>query len=196
MNPARGLDAFGLSIYEPVFFINTYGQAPWETLLSANDVFLYVQYEAHYLLAFASKRTMKRKLFGLVLGVAFTAVAAGAIGLWIHRVQRRSIANACINNMLQITLSGGMWAEDHGGHFPPSFMTMSNELSTPYVLHCPADQSERPVANWRDYTNGPCSYELVAPGLAVTNIHTPVIRCKIHGTVAYSDGFHPNRGSP
>jgi len=43
-----------LSIYEPVFFINTYGQSLWQALFSPNDVLHYVQYDAHYLLGHSS----------------------------------------------------------------------------------------------------------------------------------------------
>ena len=54
MSPPRGLGAFGLSISEPIPFINTftntYGQPPWKALFSPNDALKGVQYDAHYLL--------------------------------------------------------------------------------------------------------------------------------------------------
>ena len=49
MNPSRGLDAFALPIYEPIFLINAYGQSLWKALFSSHDAMQRVQYEAHYL---------------------------------------------------------------------------------------------------------------------------------------------------
>ena len=50
MNPSRGLDAFSLPIYEPIFIIKPSGQSLWKALLSPHDARYCVQYEAHYLL--------------------------------------------------------------------------------------------------------------------------------------------------
>jgi hypothetical protein len=51
MNPSRGLDAFSLPIYEPIFIIKPSGQSLWRALSSPHDALQPVQYEAHYLLA-------------------------------------------------------------------------------------------------------------------------------------------------
>jgi len=51
MNPSRGLDAFSLPIYEPIFIIKASGQSLWKALLSPHGARYGVQYEAHYLLA-------------------------------------------------------------------------------------------------------------------------------------------------
>src|ERR1035437_9919534 len=48
MNPSRGLDAFALPIYEPIYLINTYGQSLWKALFSPHEARYCVQYEAHY----------------------------------------------------------------------------------------------------------------------------------------------------
>ena len=72
---------------------------------------------------------------------------------------------SCVNNIKQIGLANWTWAEDHGRHFPshasitnndtivslsdgitPSrlalwnFLIISNELTTPKILCCPADE--------------------------------------------------------
>ena len=80
----------------------------------------------------------------------------------------KSIAKkiACANNLKQIGLSEKLWAGDHGDKFPfelsvtnggtmelntgtdawKYFLVMSNELSTPKILICPADDEHWPAA--------------------------------------------------
>jgi prepilin-type N-terminal cleavage/methylation domain-containing protein len=82
-----------------------------------------------------------------------------------HDFKTRKARLQCINNLKQISLNFDVWAGDHGGRFPMElsqtnggtlefisgpnafrhFQVISNELSTPKVLVCPADEA-RPVA--------------------------------------------------
>jgi hypothetical protein len=96
----------------------------------------------------------------------------------------------CINNLKQFGLAVRIWAMDNQGVNPPDPLSMSNELSTPKILVCPAD-TNRVVANiWSAYTPDNCSYEYLAP--SVTNAdHEPSrvsVRCPIHGHVGLCDG--------
>ncbi len=72
MKPTRGLDAFDLSIDEPIYLTSPYGHPPWKALFSADDVLYCVQYEAHYLLA--GMRTTRDFRFSLAI-IAAIAVA-------------------------------------------------------------------------------------------------------------------------
>jgi len=90
--------------------------------------------------------------------------------------------------MREIGTAGYVWAEDHGGHFPGNFVCLSNELMSTKYLACPADPKRASAANWSQITAENISYELLAPGLPITNTSTVVIRCMIHGTVGYADG--------
>jgi len=65
---------------------------------------------------------------------------------------------------------------------------MTNELSWPKILFCPADHLHQPMTNWATFTANNCSYEIVAPGIYKTNTNVVFLRCKIHGYVGYSDG--------
>jgi prepilin-type processing-associated H-X9-DG protein len=75
----------------------------------------------------------------------------------------------CVNNLKQVGLSYFVWAGDHNGKFPMqvsmtnggtmeltadgknpwlNFLAMSNELSTPINLWCPADKDDVLATNW------------------------------------------------
>ena len=75
----------------------------------------------------------------------------------------------CINNLKQIGLAYLIWANDHNGKYPMqvsmtnggtmeltadgrnawlNFLAMSNELSTPKNLYCPADEDHVLAINW------------------------------------------------
>jgi hypothetical protein len=93
MNPSRGLDAFSLPIYEPIFPINTCGQPLWKALFSLYDALQHVQYEAHYLLGSMSahkimqtqqkhNQTMKTKnaaAIGIGLALMIVTLVKGGI---------------------------------------------------------------------------------------------------------------------
>lgn len=83
-----------------------------------------------------------------------------------YRVERRAQKISCVSNLKQIGLSYRLWEGDHGDTYPTgvsvtnggsmeiiatgdvlqTFLVMSNELSTPKILFCPADAT-RTMAN-------------------------------------------------
>lgn len=106
-------------------------------------------------------------LIELLVVLAVLAVLAGLffyIDVRQRDFQRSSLNRAlriqCVNNLKAMGASFRVWADDHNGSFPMSvsqtnegsrefitganawrhFQVMSNELSTPKVLICPADQ--------------------------------------------------------
>jgi prepilin-type processing-associated H-X9-DG protein len=82
--------------------------------------------------------------------------------------RRKAMRIDCVNNLKQIGLSDRLWEGDHGGKYPMaisvtnggsielngeanallSFVVMSNQLSTPKILHCPADTTGLAAANF------------------------------------------------
>jgi len=78
-----------------------------------------------------------------------------------RNMKARALRIQCVNNQKQVGLATRVWAGDHGDKYPASisatnggslefvggtdewryFLVMSNELSTPRVLLCPADDS-------------------------------------------------------
>jgi len=91
---------------------------------------------------------------------------------------RRSPRISCVNNLHQIGLTYRVWANDNNGEFPMevsvtgskefvaagknawlNYLVMSNELSTPKILICPADTDRLPPAtNFSTELVGKISY--------------------------------------
>lgn len=86
---------------------------------------------------------------------------------------------SCVNNLKQIGLSYRLWAGDNGDKYPMNvsvtnggtlglangrnawinFFVMSNQLSTPKILHCPGDTNSIAATNsWGGLNNQNVSY--------------------------------------
>jgi hypothetical protein len=132
------------------------------------------------------------------------------------REQAQSIK--CINNMKNIGLAFRIYAADHQGLFPfnvatngakttppdPSssvpttiakpdsvriFQVLSNELSTPLIVCCPADESKTPAATFDNLGPDNVSYEVeTGPEVRETNPETVLARCAVHGHIVLCDG--------
>jgi len=106
----------------------------------------------------------KTPSFTLIELLAVVAVA-GVLGCLLipamQRARQRALRITCTSNLMQIGISFKTWALDNKDRFPSQvltnqsgelrpeaatnvclhFLVMSNELSTPYPLRCPADVS-------------------------------------------------------
>ena len=99
---------------------------------------------------------------------------------------------ACVNNLKQMGLSVRVWAIDNADVSPPDMLSMSNELSTPKILVCPADHGRQKADSFASYTPANCSYEYLAPSAPPSAPETEpcrvLFRCPIHGHVCLMDG--------
>jgi competence protein ComGC len=98
---------------------------------------------------------------------------------WLFQAKRRAGSICCNCNLKQVGLAFKMWEDDHGGKFPMQtsvtnggtmemtdgrsvwidFAVMSNELSTPIILVCPADKSRLCATNFAvGFNNANVSY--------------------------------------
>jgi prepilin-type processing-associated H-X9-DG protein len=85
----------------------------------------------------------------------------------------------CVNNLKQVGIAYGLWAEDNNGKYPMqvsttnggsmelvakgenvwiNFLVMSNEVSTPKILYCTADADRVCATNFSSDLNGKISY--------------------------------------
>jgi Domain of unknown function (DUF4190) len=96
----------------------------------------------------------------------------------------------CANNMNQIGLAARIWATDHDGKFPPDFISMSNELSSPNILVCPSDRLTSTAINWAQFGPNNVSYDYLAPGHDEKSERPrmAVFECPFHGNVGLGDG--------
>ncbi|PYI81079.1 MAG: hypothetical protein DME26_20480 [Verrucomicrobia bacterium] len=94
----------------------------------------------------------------------------------------------CVNNLKQVGLAARIWASDHQDALPTDFVTMSNELSTPKLLLCPADTARKAAYNWQEFGGNSVSYQMLSPGAPETDPEVVYVRCSIHNNVGLVDG--------
>jgi hypothetical protein len=105
------------------------------------------------------------------------------------KAKEKALSIACINNLKQFGLAVRVWALDNNDSNPPNVVCMSNELSTPKILVCPAD-TNRPVAtDFFSFSMANCTYEFLAPSEVTDKEPQRVLsRCPIHGHIGLCDG--------
>ena len=121
-----------------------------------------------------------RRAFTLVEVVVVIFVLAVLVAMLLPALAaaKRHSGPNCINNVKQIGLSYRLWEGDNGNKFPMNvsvtnggtmglatgrnawvnFLVMSNQLSTPRILHCPADTDGSATNSWSGLNNQNVSY--------------------------------------
>jgi hypothetical protein len=158
-------------------------------------------------------------LAGLILGYVslFVALVILPAMLLPALAQAKKAAQRinCANNLKQIGLAARTWAIDNNGHFPfdvstnsggtlelclPGsdgfdrnafyhFRVMSNELSTPKILVCPADTQRQPALDFMRLQAANVSYQLCSgTNVTETNPEQVLAVCPIHNNVLRCDG--------
>jgi hypothetical protein len=126
----------------------------------------------------------KRRLF--ILGI-FLLLMGIAFAAYTRSSKRHFQSQTCASTMVSITFAARMWAHDHEGKLPSDFLAMTSELSTPKVLHCPADDVRPKLTNWSSLSPSQSSYEIVGADLRLTETNGVFLRCRIHGHLGYTD---------
>lgn len=133
-------------------------------------------------------------LFEVGIIVAVVMIMLVVLFPQISRFRSRTSSRApgiqCINNLKQIGLAYRIWEGDNGDILPmgisvtnggslemiatgdvlQTFLVMSNELSTPKILYCPADRSRTWAVNFGGLANSHISYFV---SVDVTNSDNP-----------------------
>jgi hypothetical protein len=95
---------------------------------------------------------------------------------------------ACVNNLKQLGLAARVWETDNGDVLPPDILSMTNEMSTPKVLFCPADETRQAAADWASFSTANLSYQYLAASGSVTEPQRVMFLCPIHHNVTLCDG--------
>jgi hypothetical protein len=158
-------------------------------------------------------------LAGLIMGyvsLLITLVILPAMLLpALSRAKGRAQSINCANNMKQIGLAFRTWAIDNNGNFPFNvstnsggtlelclrgsdgfdrnaafhFRVMSNELSTPKILVCPADSKRQSAMEFLSLDPANMSYQLRSgPEVSETHPEEVLAVCPIHNNVLRCDG--------
>ena len=118
----------------------------------------------------------------LLVVIAIIAILAAMLLPALSRSKAKAQRIADVNNIRQTGLAVAMWAHDHEGKYPwhvkppegsfgfdkawQHFAAVSNELVTPKVLHCPADQG-RQISETFNGPNGLSTLENSALSYAI-----------------------------
>jgi prepilin-type N-terminal cleavage/methylation domain-containing protein len=110
-------------------------------------------------------------LIELLVVIAIIAILAALLLPSLARAKARAQRITCVSNLKQLGLAFTMWGQDHGDQYPSvvdpveggsktlmetwqHFMTLSFELSTPKVLHCPSDGAKLTAEDFSTQSGG------------------------------------------
>lgn len=132
-------------------------------------------------------------LAGLILGylsIPMLLLVAALLLPALAKAKERAQTISCVGNLKQVGLAAQVWASEHAGTFPPSFLSMSNELATPKVLVCAGDSQHTKAADWSQFNADlNVSYEFLAPnGKTAEMAQQIILRCPIHENIGLGDG--------
>ena len=110
-------------------------------------------------------------LIELLVVIAIIAILAALLLPALAMARAKAQRIACLNNQKQVGASLIMWADDHGEKFPSTvdvsdggsksqletwlhFLTITNEVATPKVLHCPSDPAKQIASDFSSSATG------------------------------------------
>jgi prepilin-type processing-associated H-X9-DG protein len=145
-------------------------------------------------------------LVGLLIIIAVIAILAAMLLPALASAKRKAQRINCVNNLKQDGIVFRIWEGDNGDKYPMAvstnkggtmeyaedgnafrhFQVMSNELSTPKILVCPADD-RTPAASFARLKNQNVSYFV---GLDATEVRPPML---LTGDRNVTNGLSPVR---
>jgi hypothetical protein len=150
------------------------------------------------IMALARIRKSEKQLKGkglAIVGISLSClmglfVVPAEILITLAKAMEKAPRVNCANNMKQIGLAMRVYSMDNNELYPTNFQSMSNELSTPKVLWCPADRNHVMATDWPVfYPPKHLSYDYLKPGIAASNaLNKVIVRCPIHNNVLMGDG--------
>jgi hypothetical protein len=123
------------------------------------------------------KRSSCRSGFSLVEVLVIVAIVIALAAVFLRPAGRPPKAGRikCVNNLKNVGLAFRIFATDNGDNFPGALIMsnttdvssvqieqvyafLTNELSTPKILHCPSDTQREEAENFRSFSSKNASY--------------------------------------
>ena len=121
----------------------------------------------------SNQRTLGLTLVEVLISIAAVVVLAGILLPALAKSKTRGNYVTCISNIRQLGLAMRMFSQDHEDKFPWAtsvtnggtleystttnvflhYLALSNELSSPKVLHCSKDTQRPRASSWEQLTN-------------------------------------------
>ena len=157
-------------------------------------------------------------IVALILALSFIPILAILAALLLPAMtvaQRKAKRINCVNNLKEVGLAFKIWEGDHSDQYPfnvstnqggtkefivpdeagwdhnswAHFLVMSNELSTPKILHCPRDDQHQLATTFAQLDADHCSYLLYAStNVSDANPRAVLAICPADYNVLYADG--------
>jgi len=139
------------------------------------------------MVAEAATRLMKWK--NLIIVGAAIVVSGGVLVVFASRaaLTRHIESVQCGNQMCSIGYAARLWVGETG-KYPRDFQSLSNEIIALQILHCPSDTARLMPHSWPEVAHENVSYEILSPGMDVTNAAEVFFQCKFHKHLGYGDG--------
>jgi hypothetical protein len=150
------------------------------------------------------------------VGLAFSLLILPAMLLpALAKAKAKAQRISCVNNLKQVGLSHRQWAMDHGDSYPCNvpgsqggtlefceagpdgfdlnawrhLQVLSNELFTPKILVCPADDSKTEAISFRNLGPQNVTYQVRSgPAIDESNPREVLARCELHNNELMCDG--------
>ena len=137
----------------------------------------------------SKKRNAAMTLFEVGAVIAIVLILVVVLLPALNTIRHRAARITCVNCLMQIGMAARVWAGDNGDVYPmgisvtnggsmemvatgdvvQTFLVMSNELSTPYILYCPADTARIRTTSFAGLSNSNISYFISVDATNDTN---------------------------
>ncbi len=123
-----------------------------------------------------------------VLALPVLAILAGMLLPALAKAKEKAQSIKCINNLKNLGLATRIYSTDNENVFPGNWLQVTNEITVPALLCCPADRDHHPALDWNSVRDVNISYTYLGKGITNGEPTRVVAICPVHGHLLMADG--------